>query len=69
MFCYGQDGYSIDTSKVDPITKISLNKTVSTVDFKSYRFKVRENSNHLLKHGKLLNQYLVDNMYVKIETE
>lgn len=68
MFCYGQNGYSIDVSQVNPITKISLNKTVSAMDFYSYRLQVRENSNNILKYGKLLNQYIVD-MYAKIETE
>lgn len=43
MFCYGQNGYSIDVSQVNPITKIPLNKTVSVMEFYStYRFQVRK---------------------------
>ncbi|KAL4132202.1 hypothetical protein QTP88_009407 [Uroleucon formosanum] len=70
MFCYGEDGYSIDISQKDAITKFPLtDKTVSAANFYSYKIMVRkELDNYLLHYGPLFNQYLVD-MYAKIESE
>ncbi|XP_060858512.1 uncharacterized protein LOC132935889 [Metopolophium dirhodum] len=69
MFCYGEDGYSIDISQKDATTKLITDKTVSAANFYSYKIMVRkEQDNHLLRYGPLFNQYLVD-MYAKIETE
>ncbi|KAL4098553.1 hypothetical protein QTP88_023139 [Uroleucon formosanum] len=70
MFCYGEDGYSIDISQKDATTKFPLtDKTVSAANFYSYKIMVRkELDNHLLRYGPLFNQYLVD-MYAKIEIE
>lgn len=69
MFCYGEDGYSIDIFQKNPTTKIPLSKTVSASDFYAYRIMIREEmDNYLVQYGSLFSQYLVD-MYAKIETE
>jgi hypothetical protein len=70
MFCYGEDGSSIDISQKDATKKFPLtDKTVSAANFYSYKIMVRkELDNHLVRYGPLFNQYLVD-MYEKIETE
>ncbi|XP_063924679.1 uncharacterized protein LOC135138632 [Zophobas morio] len=69
LFCYGEDGYSIDIPQYDPKTKTSLQKTISALNFYSYRIMVREeDENRLLYYRTLFSQYLVD-MYAKIETE
>ncbi|XP_063912265.1 uncharacterized protein LOC135129114 [Zophobas morio] len=69
LFCYGEDGYFIDIPQYDPKTKTSLQKTISALNFYSYRIMVREeDENRLLYYRTLFSQYLVD-MYAKIETE
>lgn len=69
MFCRGEDGYSIDISQRDPISKAPLKKTVSASDFYSYRIMERPGQeNYILMYRSLLNQFLVD-MYAKVETE
>jgi len=74
MFCYGEDGYSIDISKnisqKGEYTQFLLkDKTVSAANFYSYRIMIRKKlDNHLLRFGPLFNEYLV-NVYSKIETE
>ncbi|XP_063920741.1 uncharacterized protein LOC135135573 [Zophobas morio] len=69
LFCYGEDGYSIDIPQYYPKTKTSLQKTISALNFYSYRIMVREDGeNRLLYYRIRFIQYLVD-MYAKIETE
>ncbi|KAL4141455.1 hypothetical protein QTP88_004092 [Uroleucon formosanum] len=70
MFCYGEDGYSIDISQKDTTTKFPLTDiTISAANLNSYTIMVRrELANHLFCYSPLFNQYLVD-MYAKIETE
>lgn len=69
MFCRGEDGYCINIPQCDPINQNSLKKTVSAVDFYSYRIMDREEDNsYILLFRNLLNQFLVD-MYAKIESE
>lgn len=69
IFSHGEDGYSINVPQVHPVTRVPQKKTVSAMDFYSYRLQVRENSNNILLHcGKLFSQYIVD-MYAKIESE
>lgn len=55
---------------MDPLTKNeNPNKTVSSMQFYSYRLMLRKNStNYLLTCRQLLNQFAVD-MYAKIESE
>ncbi|XP_044313734.1 uncharacterized protein LOC123037405 [Drosophila rhopaloa] len=69
MFCHGEDGYTIDIPKIDPVSKKNVKKTVSALDFYSFRIMLRENVwNHLHYFRALFSQFLVD-MYAKIETE
>lgn len=69
IFCYGEDGYSIDVLQRDPLTKQPLRKTVSASQYYSWRLMFRDGEeNYLLRYGALLSQFLVD-MYAKIETE
>ncbi|XP_067131955.1 uncharacterized protein [Centruroides vittatus] len=69
MFCWGDDGYSINIPQCDPTTKLPLKKTVSAVSFYSYRIMIRKGEdNFLVKYRALFSQYLVDE-YAKIETE
>lgn len=69
LFCFGEDGYSIDIAQRDPVTKLETKKTISAASFYSYRFMIRDGSvNHILFFRSLLSQFLVD-MYAKIETE
>lgn len=61
MFCYGEDGYSIDAHQQDPTTKAHLRKTVSAAQFYSWRKMLREGKeNYLLYYGALFSQFLVD---------
>lgn len=61
MFCWGDDGYSINIPQRDPTTKLPLKKTVSAVSFYSYRIMIREGEdNFLVKYRALFSQYLVD---------
>lgn len=61
MFCYGDDGYSIDIfqniSQKGENTKFPLkNKTVSATNFYSYKVMIRkELDNHLFRFGPLFN--------------
>lgn len=68
MFPYGEYGYSINISQVDPVTRVPTQKRVSCMNY-CYHIMVRHNnSNHLLRYGILFNQYIVD-QYAKIEFE
>ncbi|XP_054711426.1 uncharacterized protein LOC129221016 [Uloborus diversus] len=75
MFCYGEDGYSVDVlqqdtaDKLGPTTKLPVKKTVSAAQFYSWRIMLRDTEeNYLLRYCALLSQFLVDE-YAKIETE
>ncbi|CAK1600883.1 unnamed protein product [Parnassius mnemosyne] len=69
MFCWGDDGYSINISQRDPTTKLPLNKTVSSASFYSYRIMIKEGEDkYLVNYRALYSQYFVDE-YAKIETE
>ncbi|XP_074115105.1 uncharacterized protein LOC141537825 [Cotesia typhae] len=69
MFCHGEDAYHINIPKRDEKTKVTLNKTVSSLEFYSFRVMERDGEScYLLLFHNLLNQFLVD-MYAKIETE
>ncbi|XP_055908459.1 uncharacterized protein LOC129943200 [Eupeodes corollae] len=62
MFICGEDGYCIGIPTIFPATgQINLNKTVSCMQFYSYRFMVRDNeTNFLLLFRKLFSQFVVD---------
>lgn len=69
MFCYGEDGYSINTQQIDPQNKTPLKKTVSATEFYAYRIMEREKQeNHIFYFRNLFNQFFVD-MYANIQTE
>lgn len=70
IFCYGEDGYSINIPQINPISGQPYgNKNVSAMSFYAYRIMLRHNNhNHLHHFRSLFNQFLVD-MYAKIESE
>lgn len=69
LYWSGQDGYHFQLRQTNPETEELSIKKVSSKDFYAYRIMIRANqSNHILKCGKLFHQYLV-NMYAKIESE
>ncbi|XP_044594412.1 uncharacterized protein LOC123271894 [Cotesia glomerata] len=70
IFCYGDDGYSIDIPQVNPVSRQPIqNKTVSAMSFYAFRIMVRHNNhNHLHYFRSVFSQFLVD-MYAKIESE
>ncbi|XP_055307176.1 uncharacterized protein LOC129571398, partial [Sitodiplosis mosellana] len=65
----GRDEYHIQIMQIDPENDEPTTKKVSSNAFYAYRIMIRANeSNHILKCGKLFQQYLVD-MYTKFESE
>lgn len=64
----GQDSYDLNIKLINPVTKLSVDKPVSSMQFYSHRIMVRGEENHLLKCRDLFQQYLTD-MYAKIESE
>ncbi|XP_049317012.1 uncharacterized protein LOC125779785 [Bactrocera dorsalis] len=69
MFCRGEDGYHLGYKMINPVNGVETNKKVSSMKFYAYRMMIRQNyDNHLLRYGRLFQQYAVD-MYVKVETE
>lgn len=63
IFIRGEDGYSIDVFKYNPITKEhETRKTVSAMQFYSYRLMIRSESFNLLHYFReLINMYWVRN--------
>ncbi|XP_049316467.1 uncharacterized protein LOC125779283 isoform X2 [Bactrocera dorsalis] len=69
MFCRGEDGYHLGYKMINPVNGVETNKKVSSMKFYACRMMIRQNyDNHLLRYGRLFQQYEVD-MYVKVETE
>ena len=61
-------GYRFGIIKSSPNTEQNSQKTVSSREFYSYHFMVKENHDHLFHFKSLLSQFATD-MYAKIESE
>ena len=68
IFWDGKSGYHFGITKSCPNTDQNSQKTVSSREFYSYHFMVRENHDHLFHFKSLLSQFATD-MYAKIESE
>ena len=62
LFPYGEDGWHVG------IKQNNSERQISPMEFYSYRLMQRSNFNIILKSGRLLHQYIVD-QYAKIEQE
>ena len=69
LHAYGEDGYHFKLKRVDPKSGQETSKALSAMDFYAYRLMKRTGkSDHLLRSGHLLSQYMTD-QFAKIETE
>ncbi|XP_053947681.1 uncharacterized protein LOC128856408 [Anastrepha ludens] len=69
-FCFGEVvPYHINIPMINPTTGQKSTKTVSAMNFYSYRLMIRaQENNFILRCNQLSHQYIVD-MYAKIESE
>lgn len=68
LFWEGEDGYNVNVYQIDSETHATTNKKDPAMDCYAYRIMIREGHNHLLRCGRLFQQFLVD-MYAKIGSE
>lgn len=69
IFPHGEDGYHFNLRQINPSSRTTTNKKVSSKDFYAHRLMIRQNvENHILGCRELFHQFVVD-MYAKVETE